>query len=164
MENVHDVAQYIFDEYKRISGENIDELKLHKLLYYTQRESIALIGEPMFIADFEGWRLGPVCKTIRSSFMLNKVLGNYKNISFENAYIVKNIINEYGSIESWKLSKLSHKELSWQNSRIGLGDKETGSVLLKLSDIRIDAQKVRPYDHIWDMYYDEFDDVDFTVQ
>jgi hypothetical protein len=31
---------------------------------------------------------------------------------------------------------------------------------MKLSDIRIDATKIRPYDHIWDMFYDEFDDVE----
>ena len=33
MEKILDAAQYIFSEYKNISGENIDQLKLHKLLY-----------------------------------------------------------------------------------------------------------------------------------
>ena len=27
-----------------------------------------------------------------------------------------------------------------------------------MEDIIKDAEKVRPYDHIWDMYYDEFED------
>ena len=27
-------------------------------------------------------------------------------------------------------------------------------------DIRADAKKVRPYDYVWDMYYDEFEDAD----
>ena len=30
---------------------------------------------------------------------------------------------------------------------------------LKLEGIRKDAEKVRPYDHQWDMYYDEFENV-----
>lgn len=34
----------------------------------------------------------------------------------------------------------------------------TGCFELKLDDIREDAKMVRPYDHVWDMYYDEFDD------
>lgn len=34
MERIIDVAQYIYDEYKRQSGEVIDEMKLHKLLYF----------------------------------------------------------------------------------------------------------------------------------
>ena len=29
----------------------------------------------------------------------------------------------------------------------------------KLEDIKEDAKKVRPYDHVWDMYYEEFEDV-----
>ena len=31
-------------------------------------------------------------------------------------------------------------------------------VLPKLED----AKKVRPYDHVWDMYYDEFEDAEVT--
>ena len=44
------------------------------------------------------------------------------------------------------------------NARRGLGEKENGNRPLLLDDIREDAKKVRPYDHVWDMYYDEFDD------
>ena len=34
MEKIINVAQYIFTEYRRITGEVIDEMKLHKLLYF----------------------------------------------------------------------------------------------------------------------------------
>ena len=68
------------------------------------------------------------------------------------------MILEYGSLASWKLSQLSHKELSWKNARIGLKEGENGSRKLNLEDIREDAKKVRPYDYVWDMYYDEFED------
>ena len=73
-------------------------------------------------------------------------------------HIINNVILEYGSLASWKLSELSHKESSWKNARIGLQEGENGNRKLKLEDIREDAKKVRPYDHVWDMYYDEFDD------
>ena len=49
-------------------------------------------------------------------------INNIHDIFFENAYIVKNVILQYGAYESWKLSELSHKELSWRNSRIGVTD------------------------------------------
>ena len=160
MERVYDVAQFIFNEYKRVSGKIIDEMKLHKLLYFTQRESLAIVGQPMFDADFEGWKHGPVCKQIREVFTEQGLGVACKDISFDNAYIVRNIIDEYGVLESWQLRNLSHMEISWKNSRIGIGDNEAGTVPLKLADIRVDAQKVRPYDHIWDMYYDEFDEVE----
>mgnify|MGYP000980730811 CR=1 FL=1 len=38
MEKIINVAQYIFNEYKRVTGEVIDEMKLQKLLYFSQRE------------------------------------------------------------------------------------------------------------------------------
>jgi len=156
MERVYDVAQCIFEEYKKISGHPIDEMKLQKLLYFSQRESLALFGVPMFDADFEGWRYGPVCRDIWGAYTEDGIKLACVDISHDNAYVVRNVINEYGIIESWQLSKLSHKEISWKNSRYGMSDDENGSVPLKLSDIKKDAEKVRPYDHLWDMYYDEF--------
>ena len=68
MERIIDVAQYIYTEYKRQSGETIDEMKLHKLLYLVQRESIAITGEPMFAECFEGWKYGPVCREVRMNY------------------------------------------------------------------------------------------------
>jgi len=58
MEKIVDVAQYIFNEYKNISGDIIDEMKLHKLLYLCQRESIAITNKAMFPEEFEGWKYG----------------------------------------------------------------------------------------------------------
>ena len=82
-----------------------------------------------------------------------------KDIKNESKYIINNVILEYGALASWKLSKISHKEISWINSRKGLKDGENGNRKIKLEDIREDAKKVRPYDYVWDMYYDEFEDV-----
>ena len=48
MERIIDVAQYIFSEYKRVAGEIIDEMKLQKLLYFSQRETIAILNKPLF--------------------------------------------------------------------------------------------------------------------
>ena len=78
-------------------------------------------------------------------------------------YIVNNVLLEYGALASWKLSDLSHREISWLNSRSGLKDGENGSNIIQLADIQKDSEKVRPYDHVWDMYYDEFEDLD-TVE
>lgn len=158
MEKIINVAQYIFSAYKRVTGERIDEMKLHKLLYFAQRESLAITNEPLFEGEFEGWRYGPVCREIRNSITPDGMLDCDREVSDQCKYIVNNIILEYGSLASWKLSELSHREVSWKNARAGLSEGENGTAKLKLSDIREDARKVRPYDHVWDMYYDEFED------
>ena len=138
MDKIINVAQYVFEEYKRVTGEVIDEMKLHKLLYFAQRESLAITNEPLFEGEFEGWKYGPVCKEIRNSITPDGIIDAFEDISDECKYIINNVIQEYGALASWKLSELSHK--------------------VKLEDIREDAKKVRPYDYVWDMYYDEFED------
>lgn len=160
MERVIDVAQFVYDEYKTISNSAIDEMKLHKLLYLSQREAIAITNEPLFEASFEGWKYGPVCRTIRSSFTSDGFAEPTEPLSFDSAYIVRNVLAQYAHIESWKLSELTHKETSWKNARQNLKAEENGNVELKMDDIRFDASKVRPYDAIWDMYYDEFEDAE----
>lgn len=160
MEKIINVAQYVFSEYKKITGEVIDEMKLHKLLYFAQRESLAITNEPLFEGEFEGWKYGPVCKEIRNSITRDGILDYDSDISDECKYVINNIILEYGALASWKLSELSHKETSWKNARVGLNEGENGNQKLKLEDIREDAKKVRPYDHVWDMFYDEFEDAE----
>lgn len=136
-------------------------MKLHKLLYFAQRESLAISNEPMFEETFEGWKYGPVSTEIRRYYTPDGM--NYadkRKLSTGSAYIAKNVILQYGVLASWKLSQLSHNEISWQNSRKGLMEGENGNRLLLIDDIRKDAEKVRPYDAVYDMYYDEFDDVE----
>lgn len=162
MDRIVDIAQYIFDEYKKISGETIDEMKLRKLLYFTQREAIAILSTPMFSENFEGWKFGPVCVEIRHLINKKKGIksGDSKNISTENAYIIKNIIFQYGIYSSWKLSRLSHNEISWRNSRKGIPEGKNGNKKMLLDNIYKDASKIRPYDSFYDMYYDEFADIE----
>lgn len=159
MENILDVAQFIFNEYKNVSNMRIDEMKLHKLLYFSQRESFAILGKPLFAENMEGWKYGPVSVDVRMRFGEDGIEADTKDVSLDAAYILKNVILEYGQIASWKLSELTHRELSWINAREGLLPGENGNRVLSLDDIKKDSEKVRPYDHVWDMYYDEFDDL-----
>ena len=158
MDKVIDVAAYIAEKYKEVTGESLDEMKLHKLLYFTQREAFAVIGHPAFEGNFEGWKFGPVCREVRSCYYEGEIVVPVNKISDEIQYIANNVIYEYGSLASWKLSELSHRDLSWRNARAGLKPEENGCRVLSLEDIKKDAEKVRPYDHVWDMYYDEFED------
>ena len=42
MKKILDIAKYLTKKYKDEKKEEIDELKLHKLLYFSQKESIML--------------------------------------------------------------------------------------------------------------------------
>ena len=157
MDSIIDAAAYVIMKYREIAGERLDEMKLHKLLYFTQRETLAILGKPAFPEPFEGWKYGPVSRAVRNSYCEGEILVPTKEISDELKYIINNVIYEYGALESWKLSELSHRDVSWRRARQGLKREENGSRELRLDDIREDAGKIRPYDHVWDMYYDEFE-------
>ena len=163
MEKIINVAQYIFNEYKRVTEEIIDEMKLQKLLYFSQRETFAILNQPLFNEVFEGWKYGPISREVRTVFTEDGINAQTEDIKSESKYIINNIIQEYGALASWKLSALTHKETSWLNSRKGLKKEENGNVKIKIEDIREDAKKVRPYDYMWDMYYDEFEDYKVMV-
>ncbi len=159
MEKILNVAEYIFREYYRVTGELIDEMKLQKLLYFSQRETLAILNKPLFNEEFEGWKYGPISREIRTVFTEDGMNAETEDIKSDSKYIINNVILEYGALDSWKLSELSHKEVSWLNLRRGLKEGENGNRKIKLEDIKEEAKKVRSYDYVWDMYYDEFEDV-----
>ena len=101
-----------------------------------------------------------MCREVRVNYTPDGIAVSTNPLTDESAYIVNNVIAQYGPVETWELSRLTHRESSWLNARKGLAPHENGNVELILEDIAEDAKKVRPYDSLWDMYYDEFDDVD----
>lgn len=159
MNSIINIARYLCNRYKERSGEILDELKLHKLLYFAQRECIAITNEPMFSEIFKAWKFGPVNKEVRNAYKAgNLAVYMPKTVSDDNIYILNNIIEQYGVYTSWALSDMTHNEASWANARVGLKPDENGNNDMKIEDIYKDAEKVRPYDNLYDMYYDEFDD------
>lgn len=144
MVSVAKAASYIFKRYMEEKGTCIDEMKLHKLLYLSQRESIIMTGEPMFDASFEAWKYGPVVVEVRDLYRkdaLNETLTEaelevYKPV-FDYVFV------NYADKDSWSLSILTHSETSWQNARKGLGPDDQGSNQLRLDDIRNDAEMMK---------------------
>lgn len=57
--SVVDVAAYLMAAHERIYGDSIDEMKLHCLLYFAQRESYAIYDRPLFPESFLGRPDGP---------------------------------------------------------------------------------------------------------
>ena len=69
MENTLCVAKVLYDMYYEQKGVQMDEMKMHKLMYFSQRESLMYNNEPLFDGTFYGWKYGPVLKEVRSVYM-----------------------------------------------------------------------------------------------
>lgn len=142
MEKTMCVAKALYDMYYAEKGVYMDEMKMHKLMYFSQRESLMYSNEPLFDAPFYGWKYGPVLTEVRSEFRMSKPFSNVEGkVSEQTLDLLKSVLKRYGSLSSWKLSSLSHGEFSWKKSRVGLESGEDGNVELSLEAMRVDATK-----------------------
>lgn len=144
MEDLMNVASYICNRYRAEYAVKIDEMKLHKLMYFSQRESLIQNRAPLFDVTFYGWKYGPVLKEIREVYRENAF---YNVISSDVVDRISNVMNkvfeEYAAKDSWSLSRLTHGEIAWKNSRIGILDGANSDNPMKLDDIRKDADRIR---------------------
>jgi uncharacterized phage-associated protein len=144
MENVMDVAAYICSRYQETYGEKIDEMKLHKLMYFAQREALAQTGEPVFEATFRGWKYGPVLTELRKPYKqdtLNKPVD--EAVAKRLAPVMDVVFQDYAEMPSFSLTRLTHGELSWRNSRKGIAPADVSDRPMELEDIRMDAERIR---------------------
>lgn len=144
MEKLMNVASYICNRYSKEYGARIDEMKLHKLLYFAQREALIQNREPLFDAVFYGWKFGPVLKEIRFAYR-DDSFSEYvpQDVILRMLPIMNKVFEEYAGKDSWSLSRLTHGEFSWRNSRQGVSDGENSDNPMNVDDIRTDADRIR---------------------
>lgn len=137
-------ASYISSRYMKETGQQIDEMKLHKLLYFAQREAFVFFDKPMFNEQFVAWKYGPVMLAVRDNYRLNK-LSLQMSSEDETIYnaVFNSVFSRYSSKPSWSLSTLSHGEYSWQKARKDLAPDVNGHNMMETEDIRKDAARIR---------------------
>lgn len=137
------VASYICSRYKKTFHQPIDEMKLHKLLYFTQREAIVQTGEPMFSEQFVAWKYGPVMQEIRALYKNGRLttMPLQKDIDYYQ-HVFDIVFKVYAPRDSWSLSMLSHDEYSWIKARNGCGVDDSCDTLIDINDIREDARRI----------------------
>ncbi len=141
MESVTDVATFICSEFLDKFDRPIDEMKLHKLLYFVQRRSLADTDAPMFDAIFHAWKYGPVMPEIRSLYKTGSLQGQKAFLSAPSQQIVLAVMKELAGSDSMLLSSISHGELSWQRARERGERGESDD--MRLDDIHEDAMRYR---------------------
>lgn len=142
MEKTLCVAKLFNDLFKAENGTNMDQMRMHKMMYLVQRESLMYYNEPLFASEFQGWKFGPVLVEVRSEYMTGNMFRSVVAVLSQKAKeLVKSVYERYKNMSSWKLSSLSHGELSWKSAREGLSASENGTAVLKLADMRVDAAR-----------------------
>ena len=143
MKDAVTIASYIAGRYQAEHGERIDEMKLHKLLYFAQREKLIRTGEPLFEGEFFGWRFGPVVPEIRGAYQNESFRAVTREDLGEDAGILDAVFENYAEKDSWSLSRLTHGEICWKRSRKGIAPNESSNNKIPLEDIRLDADRMK---------------------
>ena len=153
MKDIMTIASYIVNRHQAERGERIDEMKLHKLLYFTQREALIQTGEPLFDEEFQGWRFGPVAVDIRGAYRDDTFDKSVSDADLGDAKAILDAVFEnYAVKDAWSLSRLSHGEICWKKSRKGVAPNESSSNPIPLADIRLDADRIRERRAMLDRY------------
>lgn len=137
------VAKELYNQYMMKFGLPMDEMKMHKLMYFVQRESLMNTQQTLFDEPFYGWKYGPVLKSVRREYKKGvNLFGEVENTVPDYVKeLVSSVLERYGSLSSWKLSELSHAEFSWKYSRRGLAPAENGDVEMSVTAMKVDAAK-----------------------
>jgi uncharacterized phage-associated protein len=136
-------ASYLCGRYEETYDQKIDEMKLHKLMYFAQRENLIRTGEPLFDAEFQGWRFGPVLPALREVYKANDFAPLEELELGADQAALDAVFDEYAETDSWNLSLLSHGEICWKRSRKGIAPHESSSNPIPLEDIRADADRMQ---------------------
>ena len=136
------VAKYMNELNLQKHGCNMDEMKMHKMMYFSQRESLMNTDNPLFEDLFEAWKFGPVLRTVRNEYKSGNMFAFVsERLDKEEQKLVDSVFERYDSFNAWDLSSLSHEEFSWKQAREGLAPNENGKRKISLSAMRVDAKR-----------------------
>ena len=146
MTTARNAACWISKSFRERKSEEISEIVLHKLLYFSQREAlIADRDSPLFPEAFEAWKYGPVMREIRSDFnqIARATADDLQDLNAQDSAAISSTMDRYADMDPWGLVDLTHGESSWINARKGCGTEDRCSNEITVEAIRADADYMR---------------------
>jgi uncharacterized phage-associated protein len=129
MLNCLDVARYfIAKAYEDGRETTITNMKVQKLLYYSQSLHLALFDSCLFPEPIQAWRYGPVCPPayhFYSQFEAEQlpIPQNdliLKSLTEETQQVLEEVWDYFGINHAYILSDMTHLEFPWKKARRGL--------------------------------------------
>lgn len=150
MLKVKTAAMYLFDLYSEKYNEQMDQMKLNKLLFLAQQESYALYERPLLKTIFYANRFGPVLKEVCALYNGFTDANSYEpesteteNLSETDRMILEKVFTRYAAIGSWSLSRRSRGSISWKSARMGLNRMDPDNPPMLPCHLRQDGIRLR---------------------
>ena len=118
----------------------ISNLKLQKLLFYTQAWHLAIFKRPLFNEDFEAWVHGPVLPAIFRRYRDYKWCSlpnvNPPTLTDQTMKHIEEVWSVYGSIAALDLERLTHSESPWKDARVGFAPDESSHQIISKTSMQ----------------------------
>lgn len=140
-----EVAEYfIIRAYEDGRENEITNMKIQKLLYYTQCLHLALYNEPLFAEEIQAWRYNPVCPPayrFYSEFEANQLpiptQETLETLTQETIDLLEEVWQYFGEHHAYFLSDMTHGEFPWKKARTGLSSYESSTNPILLEDMQL---------------------------
>ncbi|HIK12336.1 MAG TPA: DUF4065 domain-containing protein [Oscillatoriaceae cyanobacterium M33_DOE_052] len=138
------VARYfIMRAYEDGVEAEMTNMKVQKLLYYSQSLHLALYNKPLFEEEIQAWRYGPVCPPayrFYSNFEAEQLpipgSESLGEISAEKKEVLEEIWGYFGGYHAYRLSEMTHGEFPWKKARKGLPPEARSTEPILLDDMK----------------------------
>lgn len=118
-------------------------MKVQKLLYYSQSVHLALYDEPLFDEVIQAWRYGPVCPpayNFYSEFEAKQLPIPGKafllQIPNEKKKLLEEMWGYFGGYHAYRLSEMTHLEFPWKKARKGLHSQASSTEPILIEDMK----------------------------
>ena len=139
MEDVLKIASYVSQCYEYQFGTRIEEIKLHILLYFIQREYIVQTEKLLFKSIFYAKSFGPYLHKVHTAYVEDDLHNALSPNSLEDfASVFNKVFSTLASKKTRSLINLVHGEHSWKTA-YSKGD----DTPINIGDIEKDAQRFR---------------------
>lgn len=127
MATVFDVANFFVEWANKSEEEHMGNLRLNKLLFYSQGQHLARYGKPLFNDPIEAWVYGPVVPPIYQKYKvcgknpITTVDEDYKASVFsrDEQLLLSDVLRTYGPFTAGTLVSMTHQPgTPWRNAYI----------------------------------------------
>ena len=147
--NCLNIARYfIVKSYEDGREDEMTNMKVQKLLYYSQSLHLALYNKPLFPEEIQAWRYGPVCPPAYRFYCQFEAEQlpipdalELAVISQEDQQILEEVWGYFGSYHAYSLSDMTHNEFPWKKARKNLPKDAASQEPILLEDMQLLGQK-----------------------
>ncbi|MBK1987553.1 DUF4065 domain-containing protein [Sphaerospermopsis aphanizomenoides BCCUSP55] len=143
MDCLNAARYFIARAYEDSMEAEMTNMKVQKLLYYSQSLHLAMYDEPLFAEEIQAWRYGPVCPPayrFYSEFEANQLpipsQESFLQIPDDKKQLLEEVWQYFGGYHAYRLSDMTHLEFPWKKARKGLPPQASSTEPILLEDLK----------------------------